>query len=285
MSVKFGVNVMQVSPERLAGAACAADDLGFDCLWVPDHLVFAPVVESRYPYSADGSSPVGPATPFMDPLTTLAYAAAVTKRVRLGTAIYILPIRNPVVTAKVAATLDVLSGGRLILGLGVGWMEEEFRIAGEEFATRGARTDECVAVMKALWTAEEATFKGRFYEFEAARLEPKPVQKPHLPLVFGGETDIALRRAATSGDGWIGMRHTAETVTPQVKKLRRFREEAGRSAEPFEITVLGGPTIDPVTARELGDAGVDRINVYPWQKGSSAAEDLKRFAEDVIARV
>lgn len=283
--MKFGLNVMLVRPDSLAATARAADDMGFDCIWIPDHLVFGEQIASRYPYNDDGSAPFKTSTPFMDPLATLAYLAAVTERIKLGTAIYILPLRNPVVTAKVAATVDVLSAGRLLLGIGVGWMQEEFHTAGEDFRTRGARTDEAVHVMKALWTNEEAEFAGRFYSLGPVRLEPKPVQIPHPPLIFGGESEAALRRAANLGDGWIGMRHTATSAAAKIQTLRRYRDEAGRLDDPFEITVLGGPTITVQDARDLADAGVDRINVYPWRRNGRPGDDLERFRDEVVSKL
>lgn len=283
--MKFGLNVMMVRPDALAVTARAADEMGFDCLWVPDHLVFGEDIKDRYPYNENGRAPFSTATPFMEPLATLAYVAAVTERIKLGTAIYILPLRNPVVTAKVAATVDVLSKGRLVFGIGVGWMEEEFTTAGEEFHTRGARTDESIHVMKALWTEDEAEYNGRYYTFGPVRLEPKPVQSPHPPIVIGGETEPALRRAARLGDGWIGMYHDAKSVEPKVEALRLYRGEAGRAGEPLEITVLGGATIELQAARDLAEAGVDRINVYPWRRGSNPRDDLERLHNDVVSKL
>ncbi len=283
--MKFGIVTMETDPARLSDIARAADRLSFDCLWVTDHLIFGAEVKSRYPYSSDGATPLRTDAPYLDAFSTLSYLAAITQRIRLGTAVYILPLRHPIVTARAAATVDVLSNGRLVLGVGAGWMEEEFRIAGEDFRTRGARMDECVSVMKALWTQESASFNGRFFQFEPARLEPKPVQRPHPPLVFGGESEPALRRAARLGDGWIGMRHTAESVRDPIGRLLRYRQEHGRGGDPFEITVLAGSWIEPDEARRLGEAGVDRINVFPWRRDGSHASNLESFAERVVGPV
>jgi len=283
--MKFGIITMEADPARLAEIGRAADTLGFDCLWVTDHLIFPAEVKSRYPYSPDGASPIRTDTPYLDAFTTLSYLAAVTQRIKLGIAVYILPLRHPIVTARAATTVDVLSHGRLVLGIGSGWMEEEFTIAGEDFRTRGARMDECVGVMKSLWTQESASFDGRFFQFEPARMEPKPVQQPHPALIFGGESDVALRRAARLGDGWIGMRHAADTVRELVEKLTQYRRESGRDGVPFEITVLGGASIEADEARRLGEAGVDRINVFPWRRDSTPAADLERFAASVAGLV
>jgi probable F420-dependent oxidoreductase len=283
--MKFGIITMETNPARLSEIGRAADTLGFDCIWVTDHLVFPSKVQSRYPYSPDGASPLRTDTPYLDAFSTLSFLSAVTHRVKLGIAVYILPLRNPIVTAKVAATVDVLSGGRLLLGVGAGWMEEEFAIAGEDFSTRGARMDECIAVMKALWTQESGSFDGRFFQFEAARMEPPPLQKPHPPLVVGGESDAALRRAATIGDGWIGMYHNAETVRAPIARLMRYLREAGRADRPFEITVLGGSWVEPDEVQRLAAAGVHRINVFPWRRDSTPTADLERFAEKVAGLV
>ncbi len=283
--MKIGVNILQVRPERLTAAAQAAERLGYESLWVSDHLAFGSSTESRYPYSPSGESPVGPSTPFLEPLATLSFVAAATERIRLGTAIYVLPLRSPVATAKLASTVDVLSNGRLLFGLGVGWMAEEFIIAGEDFSNRVKRSRECVEVMKALWTQDVASFDGAFYHLADAWMTPKPVQQPHPPLIFGGETDAALRRAAILGDGWIGMKHSSETARPLIDKLNRFREEAGRGSEPFEITVLGGPAPEVEAVKSLEEIGVHRVNVYPFGRGGTPEEDLDRFAQEVIARL
>lgn len=282
--MKFGIITMETDPARLSDIACNADRLSFDCLWVTDHLIFPAEMKSRYPYSSDGASPIRTDASYLDAFSTLSYIAAITQRIRLGMPVYILPLRHPIVTARAAATVDVLSNGRLVLGVGAGWMEEEFRIAGQDFRTRGARMDECVSVMKALWMQESASFNGRFFQFDSARLEPKPVQRPHPPLIFGGESEPALRRAARLGDGWIAMRHTAESVQEPIDRLTRYRQENGRGGDPFEITVLAGAWVEPDEARRLGEAGVDRINVFPWRRDSSPASDLERFAE-VASRV
>ncbi len=283
--MKVGVNALAIPHGELAEAARAAEALGYESLWMPDHLVFPSATQSRYPYSADGSSPVGPAAPFPDPLVTLSYVAAVTSRLKLGTAVYILPLRNPVASAKLASTVDALSGGRLVFGLGAGWMAEEFAIAGELFDDRQARLEESVAVIRALWSDGAAAFHGRFYDFEDAHMQPKPVQKPHPPLLFGGETTSALRRAARLGDGWIGMHHTPETLSRTIERLARYRDEAGTSAGRLEITLLGGAAPAAATIQALGQAGADRVIVYPFRRGNSAIDDLTDYAQSVLAKV
>jgi probable F420-dependent oxidoreductase len=219
----------------------------------------------------------------LDPLILLTHIAARTERIRLGTNIYILPLRHPLVTARAATSLEVLSGGRLTLGVGAGWLEEEFQAAGVDFATRGARTRECVRALIALWTEAEPEFHGRFFSFGPVKFEPKPVQKPHPPIVFGGESEAALRRAAALGDGWYGVGHTPETAAGQVARLGALREAVGRAAVPFEHTVSHrGPGLGRDDLQRYAEAGVDRVVVLPWRRGGEAPEQLARLADAVL---
>ncbi len=282
--MKIGVPLFRLRHEQMAPVARRAEALGFESVWMPEHLVFPVRIESRYPYSADGVPPIVPESPLLDPLMILTGLAAVTSRLRLGTNVYVLPLRHPLVTARLAVTLDVLSGGRFTFGVGVGWLEEEFRAVGVDFRTRGARARECVRAMRELWTASEPTFQGKFFAFGPVKFEPKPVQRPQLPVVFGGESDTALKRAAAVGDGWYGVGHTPETAAVQVTKLRALLAEAGRAAAPFEYTVShsgGALTRDDV--RRYQDAGVERVVVLPWRRGREAEEALGRLADGVLA--
>jgi probable F420-dependent oxidoreductase len=281
--MKVGVPLFFLRPDHMAGVARRAESLGFESVWVPEHLVFPPKFASKYPYSADGVPPVTTDMPLLDPLMILAHLAAVTSTIRLGTNVYVLPLRHPIVTARLAVTLDVLSRGRLSLGIGVGWLAEEFRAVGVDFDTRGGRTREAVRVMKTLFTESEPSFRGRHFAFDPVKFEPKPVQKPHPPFIFGGETDAALRRAAALGDGWYGVGHDPETAAGQVTKLRTLRADAGRSNAPFEYTVSHkGGMLDRDTVRRYEDAGVDRVVVLPWRRGKEAEEAMGRLAEAIL---
>jgi len=280
--VKIGIPLFRLRHTQMVAVATRAEQLGFESVWVPEHLVLPKHFESRYPYSEDGLPPVEPSAPMLDPLILLTHIAAATSRIRLGTNIFILPLRHPLVTARMAMSLDVLSGGRLSLGIGVGWLEEEFRAAGIDFRTRGSRTRECVLALKALWTQAEPEFHGRFFEFGPVKFEPKPVQMPHPPILFGGESETALRRAAALGDGWYGVAHDPESAVQRVAKLRVLLAEAGRQDEAFEVTVghNGGP-LDGDALRNYADAGVDRVTVLPWWRGRDAVEKLEELAEAV----
>src|SRR5213594_5060232 len=160
--MKVGIALFRLRPERMAAVARHAERLGFESVWVPEHLVLPTRIASRYPYSPDGVPPFAPDAPHLVPLILLTHVAAATSRIRLGTNVYILPLRHPLLTARLAVSVDVLSGGRLTLGVGIGWLAEEFEAAGVDFATRGARTRECVRALKVLWTAPEPEFHGRF---------------------------------------------------------------------------------------------------------------------------
>src|SRR6185369_9789613 len=219
-ATKIGVPLFMLRPEHMARIAIHAETLGFESVWVAEHLVFPTQIQSRYPYSAEGVPPINPATPLLDPLLVLMQVAAVTERIRLGTNVYILPLRHPLVVARMAMTLDLLSNGRLTFGIGLGWLAEEFDAAGVDFATRGARTREYVRALRALWSDSEPSFNGKYVSFGPVKFEPKPVQKPHPPIVFGGESEAALRRAAALGDGWYGVGHTPASARQQVEGLR-----------------------------------------------------------------
>ena len=280
--MKIGIPLFRLRHTQMAAVAKRAEELGFESVWVPEHLVLPTRFASRYPYSEDGLPPVEPSAPMLDPLILLTHIAAATSRIRLGTNIYILPLRHPLVTARIAMSLDVLSGGRLSLGIGVGWLEEEFRAAGIDFRTRGERTRECVLALKALWTQAEPEFHGRFFDFGPVKFEPKPVQAPHPPILFGGETETALRRAAALGDGWHGVAHDPASAVQRVARLRALLAEAGREGDPFEVTVghKGGP-LDGEVLRNYAAAGVDRVTVLPWWRGRDANEKLEELAEAV----
>jgi probable F420-dependent oxidoreductase len=283
--MKVGIALFRLRPERMAAVARHAETLGFESVWVPEHLVLPTRIASRYPYAPDGIPPFTPDTPHLDPLMLLTHIAAATTTIRLGTNIYLLALRHPIVAARLAMSLDVLSGGRLTLGIGVGWLAEEFEAVGVDFTTRAARTRECVRALRALWTEPEPEFHGRFFSFGPVKFEPKPVQKPHPPLVFGGETEVALRRAAALGDGWYGVGHTPATAAGQVGKLRALLAAGGRADGRFEITVSNAaPALASDDLARYAEAGVDRVVALPWTRGREAEEGLARLAEKVFQR-
>jgi probable F420-dependent oxidoreductase len=233
---------------NLARFAERAETLGYDTVWFSDHIVIPTEVKSFYPYDPSGRMDVNPAEPYLEPLTVIGYVAGRTSRVRLGTSVLVLPYRNPVVTAKMLATLDVLSNGRMTLGAGVGWMEEEFRAIGlGTYPRRGAYSDECIRIFRELWTKDNPSFQGEFHRFSNIRCEPRPVQPGGIPIWVGGHTPQAVRRAARLGDGWQPLVQRPPADLPpaemqeKIAQLRAFAREAGR--DPQRITLAMGSAI------------------------------------------
>lgn len=280
--MKFGTVIHGIRGEALIAAAQKAEEVGFESLWRPDHLIFPPELPATYPYADGGQAPLDPRWPFMDGLTVFTYVASHTKTIRFGTAVYILPLRDPVSTAKTVADLDYLTGGRVILGVGAGWLEEEFQQVGLDFHTRGARMDECIGVLRSLWTEEVPEFHGKHYDIGPAVFAPKPVQKPHPPILVGGETPAALRRAARLGDGWYALRHTPASAREHIARLTELRERYGRADEPFDITIGGATSMTRAEVEELEEAGVNRIVVTLWRASREAIPALEEFAGRVF---
>lgn len=249
--------------------AVAAEACGFATLWSGEHVVMVDHASSRYPYSPDGRIAVPAAAHWLDPLVGLSFAAAATSTIRVATGVLLLPEHNPIVVAKQAASLDVLSGGRLTLGVGVGWSREEFDALGVPFARRTARTEEYVAAMRALWREDVASFTGDFVRFDSIRVNPKPCGAS-IPIIFGGNSDAALRRAATLGDGWYGFNLDG---VPEVADRLAFLAAQDRDVAELRIAVaLRDPEPDDV--EELAALGVDELVIV-----DSPPEDLELAAD------
>jgi probable F420-dependent oxidoreductase len=238
--------------------AQAAESLGFATLWAGEHVVMIDEPESRYPYSDDGRIAVPADADWLDPLIGLSFAAAATSEIRIATGVLLLPEHNPVLLAKQAASLDALCGGRLTLGVGIGWSAEEFAVLGVPFKGRGKRLDEYVAAMRTLWREDVATFHGTFVNFEAVRVNPRPVQDRRIPIFLGGNSDAALGRAAAFGDGWYGFYLTLEEVAKRLQVLRRLCGESQR--DPSEIhTAVALTDGEPAQRERLAGLGVDEV--------------------------
>lgn len=239
--------------------AAAAEGHGFSRLWAGEHVVMVDESRSRYPYAADGRIAVPAAADWLDPLVALSFAAAATADIGLATGVLLLPEHNPVLLAKQAASLDVLSAGRLILGVGVGWSREEFAALGVPFTGRGRRTTEYAQAMRTLWRDDVATFDGEFVSFSAVRVNPKPARDRRIPLVLGGNSDAALGRAAAWGDGWYGFNlPDLAAVSERLGLLDSLCRQAGRSLRDLHLAVaLAAPEAADVAA--LADAGVDEL--------------------------
>ena len=272
----LGITFGQLNPAFWDEAALAADRLGYESVWLPEHLVF-PLEISGQLIPGEEHAPVPPTVPIFDACSYLSYLAAKTSAIKLGTFVYLLGIRHPFVSARGFATLDVLSGGRALCGVGAGWLTTEWRAAGLDPTTRGARLDEAIGVVRKLWTEPEITNDGPHFPFEPVAFEPKPIQPGGPPILVGGESGRALRRAATVGDGWLGMVHTPESAAERAGEIARLAADAGRDPADVEITVMGELTeeddIDRWTA-----AGVDRLIVTPWRRSREAADGLAALA-------
>jgi probable F420-dependent oxidoreductase len=287
-----GTLPMQSDPDEMVAYAKRVEELGFESLWVGDHILVPRDPASIYPYDESGRLPEK--VFFFDPIATLSFVASVTTRIRLAIGVFVLPLRNPFATAKAVATLDLLSKGRFIFGIGIGWLAEEFQAVGMNFDDRAARNAEYLALMDELWNSENPVFKGPTVEANGFLFMPKPKQKPHPPLVFGGNTDAALKRAVRYGDGWYGLPRSIADARSMVERLRRLESEVGRS-RPLEITLSGGfsrggklstPAATRDEVKYLEDLGVGRIIVSAHGEAlHDALQLLGTFNDEVMAKV
>lgn len=238
--------------------AATAERSGFATLWVGEHVVMVDESDSHYPYSDDGRIAISADADWLDPMITLSFAAAATNRIELATGVLLLPEHNPVITAKQAASLDRMTGGRLSLGVGVGWSKEEYDALGIPFEGRGRRLTEYVAAMRTLWRDDVASFSGEFVSFDRVRINPKPHGRS-IPIVLGGNSDTALRRVAEWGDGWYGFNLAdVEEAAYRASKLRSLCREVGRDPTDVRLAVsLQDPV--PSDATRLADAGIDEL--------------------------
>ena len=274
-----------IHPEGIRGLAGAAEAAGIESLWTVEHVLVPVGYRSRYPYSKTGRMPGTEDMPIPDPLLWLAYAAAVTTTLRLATGVLILPQRQPAYVAKQFATLDVLSGGRAIAGVGVGWLAEEFASVGVPFEERGARTDESIQALRSLWSPRAEPFRGRFYRWEAVESNPRPVRRGGIPIVVGGHSAPAARRAARLGDGFFPARGTPEELARLFGLVRAECERIGR--DPAEVELMcGGRVRTPEDLEPYLALGVSRLVVSPpAQDLDGLRRGLDRFARDVIERL
>lgn len=265
--------------DYIAAAARHLEELGFASIWAPEHVLFFPEYASAYPYSDDGKIPGNP-DGILDPFSALTYVAAHTSRIRLGTGICLVPQRQPVYTAKMVADLDYLSGGRFEFGVGIGWLEEEFDNLQMSFRARAKRCAEYIDAMKALWTQEVSSFEGPTVQLSPCYMNPKPVQKPHPPILFGGESDAAVRRVVTQGDGWYAYNLDPDAARAGFERLDVKLREAGRDPGSVRRYVgVAGPRVTPDLAGAYRDAGVDQI-VLPLF--ATNIDDLRRRADRLV---
>lgn len=267
--------------------AKAADERGWDTICVSDHVVNPETITSVYPYTKDGGRRWEPFTPWADPWVAIGAMAAVTQQLRFTTNVYVLPMRTPFHVAKVVATAAALSGNRVALGIGMGWMEEEFALLEQPFRMRGKRADEMLDVMRALWAGGWVEHHGESYDFGKVEMHPAP---GHVPVYVGGISEPALRRAARN-DGWISDLHTTAELEEICSKLHGYRAELGRADEPFHVLASCKDAYDLDGYRRLEEVGVTHLITQPWifyggptDELSARVDGIHRFAEDVLDR-
>ena len=271
-------------PTCLRTVATHAERLGFSTLWAPEHVVLLDRYASKYPYAAK-DFPLPTDTPIGDPFTTLAFVAACTSKIRLATGICLVPEHNPLVLAKAIATTDRLSNGRVVLGVGIGWLEEEFQAIGVPWEHRALRTREYVEVMRKLWREESTSYEGRFVKFSGVRSYPKPADG-NVPVWFGGESGPALRRVAEYGDGWIGFNLTADQAATKIRRIEELLAANGRKRSQLELAAC--PYLNSIgrdDVQRYRDAGVDELAVLALGTPTTEREivaQLEQMARDFV---
>jgi probable F420-dependent oxidoreductase len=307
----FGLDVgiygATAEPETILRLARHAEEAGFDSVWLADHVVFPVSYASRYPYSAGGAFPAQLSEPLMEPIATMGVLVGATRRVRIGTAVLVMPYRNPLLLARMLVTLDRFSGGRIVLGAGVGWLEEEFKVLDSfDFKKRGRVTDEYIEIFKAIAAGGEVGYQGETYAFEPVYSSPGSVQRPHPPILIGGIADAALRRVVRHGDGWLAVFAPPSALPERLDVLRRLAEEAGRPFRDLSLVYklflqIGEAKRGPAGARETGTGSVAEIaddvrrlfdlgfqKIIVRCRGASAADvmdQVARFSDMVLPAV
>lgn len=275
--MKFAQGMIGADPRDWPYLAAVAEEVGFDSVAVSDHVVYPSYLSSKYPYTPDGTPLFSPEEAWPDPWVAIGAMAAVTTRLRFVTNVYVLPLRNPFVVAKAVGTAAFLSNDRVGLGIGAGWMAEEFELMEQPFAKRGRRMDEMLEVIRGLWAGGMFEHHGEFYDFDPVEMRPAPT-KP-VPVYVGGHSEVAFRRAARLGDGWLGVHYPVDEVFSLCAELRRVREEAGTVDRPFEIIVspLAAPTPDLI--EQLEAVGVTTILTSAWMAVGEMTPDRDRAEE------
>jgi probable F420-dependent oxidoreductase len=277
--MRIGVTFARLRPALWRQTAQLCDELGYESVWLPEHLVL-PVGATGSPFAGRDHPPVPADSPVYDVFTMLAFFAGMTSRLRLGTNVYNIGLRHPFTTARAVTTLDVVSEGRVELGIGASWLAEEWAATGLDFATRGARVDEALDVCRRLWTEPVIEHHGTHFDFGPVMFEPKPVQAL-LPISVGGDSGPARRRAAHQGDGWIPMNTPLERLPAALEEVRGLRRDAGRDG-PWTTTFMGGFSSAAEVERAAA-AGVDRLVVAPWRRSAEAEQGLRDFAAAFLA--
>jgi probable F420-dependent oxidoreductase len=269
------------------------DRIGVESVWTVEHPIVAENYEKLYSYSDDGSAPFTDSTVMPDPLEWLGFAAGCTKNVKLGTGVLLLPLHSPIIIAKRIATLDSLSGGRVLLGVGLGWQKEEFAAVSVPYNERGKRLDEGIDACRILWRDQAASYDGKYYQFYRVHSDPKPAN-PNLPIIVGGSTEVAARRAGRTGDGFFPHAISPDAFAELIEIMKQSAKEAGRDPSKIELTVSPsawkfGSTLDVGVVRAYAQIGVTRIIASAFEAGGSEPADVERYVkrlqDDVIAQL
>lgn len=286
-AMQFSINLSGLGARHYPAVSAVAEQHGFTAIWMPEHLIFPVDMPPMYSYTEDGYPPMNSRVPTFDPWVVLGAVASMTSTIKLGTGVYILPLRHPIKAARSVVTLDRMSNGRVLFGIGVGWMSDEFDIVGEDFSNRGRRTDEMIELMRKLWSDEVIEHRGEFYDIPPVYFEPKPVKGADgIPIIVGGTSPAALKRAGTIGDGWTHHRQIRQgdrneyldrdfdELEQHITTIRRHREEAERTG-PFEI--VAGMGNEPSSISRAADLGVTMYTIGPQVAGLRGTKD--QFAE------
>ena len=288
--MKFAIPLSMLPIEEIQPLGIAADQIGYDYIAVSDHLIHPENFSVPYPYTDDGSVRWEPGTDWPDPINTLSLLAGATKKIQFYTSVYVLPARNPMRVAKEIATLSSLSGGRFDLGIGMGWMPEEFLAGGQEFRKRGKRADEMIEVMKLLWTGEMVSFEGEFFKFETLEMLPAPMQD--IPIFVGGFSEPALNRAANH-DGWISDMHSLEELKVLINKIEDKRSKAGKKNDYEHICFSCWDAFSLEGFSKMKEAGVTTMTTYPWMLYgvmndaplAEKIEAMERFYSEIVLKL
>jgi probable F420-dependent oxidoreductase len=286
--MKFWNALAFVDTSEAIDLAIATEEAGYDGITIPEHLFYPQHFDSKYPYSADGRPQFTEDTPWPDPWVLIGAMAARTQRIEFTTNIYVAPLRDLFTVAKAVSTAAVIANGRVTLGLGAGWMREEFEQTGQDFDTRGKRLNEMIPALRKLWTGDWATFEGGYYNFGPVKMAPVPSEP--IPIWIGGHSNAAFKRAAELCDGWMGVYYTPDEATDVIARLKKRLADAGRADEPFDIAMALLAPLDKDTVRRMEDLGVTGLLSAPAMfvkdpTTQKRIDAINRFADEIIAKV
>lgn len=282
--MKFGVSLFPLRPQQIIDVALKAEELGYDSVWVGEHVVTPVTTQSKFPYAGvkdDLHDAFHGQLPFYDPYAVLSHLAALTTTIKLAVSVSIVPLHDPFHLARSAMTLDLFTRGRFLMGMGGGWLKEEFEIIGRDWETRGTRFDETLDVMISLFNDETTEYNGKIFNVPPISMIPKPHTRPHPPFVFGGHAKPALRRAAYRGNGWLASELSPDEITVRIDEIKKMRSEAARNDIPFEFSCSITGNFDVAVIERYAAAGVDRLVVRPWVRGREALQSIELLAKQL----